>query len=124
MVTLGALFAVLAPSAAEASSVRSISPALAQVSARALQAVSELDHVDDTVNYDRYTLTYNRYVKLRDEAASLAAAELGLPAAMDARCVALSNLDKQTALLAALTQLACRTDHTRRNLASDSIAPG
>jgi hypothetical protein len=105
MVTLGSLFAVLAPAPAEASSVRSISPALAQISARALEAVADLDNVDDTLNFDRYTLTYNRYVKLRDEAASLAAAELGLPAAMMRDAWALSGLDKQTALLAALTQL-------------------
>jgi cell wall-associated NlpC family hydrolase len=105
MVTLGSLFAVLAPSPAEAATVRSISPALAQISARALEAVSDLDTVDDTHNYDRYTLTYNRYVKLRDEAADLAAAELGLPAAMMRDAWARSDLDKQTALLAALTQL-------------------
>jgi cell wall-associated NlpC family hydrolase len=105
MVTLGALFAGLAPSPAEAATVRSISPALAQISARALQAVADLDNVDDALNYDRYALTYNRYVRLRDEAASLAAAELGLPAAMMRDAWALSDLDKQTALLAALTQL-------------------
>ena len=105
MVTLGSLFAVLAPAPAEASSIRSISPALAQTSARALEAVADLDNVDDTLNFDRYTLTYNRYVKLRDEAAGLAAAELGLPAAMMRDAWALSGLDKQTALLAALTQL-------------------
>ena len=57
------------------------------------------------VSYDRYALTYSRYVQLRDEAASLAAAELGLPAAMMRDAWALSDLDKQTALLAALTQL-------------------
>ena len=43
MVTLGSLFAVLAPAPAEAASIRSISPALAQISARALQAVADLD---------------------------------------------------------------------------------
>jgi cell wall-associated NlpC family hydrolase len=105
MVTLGSLFAVLAPSPAEAATVRSISPALAQISVQALEAVSVLDTVDDTRNDDRYTLAFNRYVKLRDEAAGLAAAELGLPAAMMRDAWALSELDKQTALLAALTQL-------------------
>ena len=105
MVTIGSLFAVLAPSPAEAATVRSISPALAQISARALQAVADLDNDDDSLSYDRYTLAYNRYVKLRDEAATLTAAELGLPAAMIRDAWALSDLDRPTALLAALTQL-------------------
>ncbi len=105
MVTLGSLFAVVAPAPAEAATVRSISPALADISAQALDAVSDLDNVDDTLNYDRYTLTYGRYVRLRDEAANLAAAELGLPAAMMRDAWARTELDKQTALLAALTQL-------------------
>jgi len=105
MVTLGSLFAFVAPSPAEAAAVRSISPALAQISAQALDAMSDLDNVDDALNYERYTLTYGRYARLRDEAANLAAAELGLPAAMMRDAWGRTELDKQTALLAALTQL-------------------
>jgi cell wall-associated NlpC family hydrolase len=102
---LGSLGAVMAPAPAEAATMRSISPALAHIAGEALDAVSDLDDVDDTRSYDRYALTYNRYVRLRDEAATLAAAELSLPAAMLRDAWALSDLDKQTALLAALTQL-------------------
>jgi cell wall-associated NlpC family hydrolase len=109
MLTLGSLvalvLAVFAPAPAEAATVRSISPALAQIAGEALDAVSQLDVVDDTQSYDRHPLTYTRYVRLRDEAANLAAAELGLPAARLRDAWALSDLDKQTALLAALTQL-------------------
>jgi hypothetical protein len=103
--SLGSVGAVVAPAPVEAAGLRSISPALAQISARALEAVAELDAVDDTRNYDGYVLTYSRYAKLRDEAADLAAAELGLPAAMMRDAWGRTELDKQTALLAALTQL-------------------
>jgi NlpC/P60 family len=109
LLTLGTvltlLLAVLAPARAEAATLRSISPALAQLSARALDAVSELDAVVDARSFDRYFVMFDRYVRLRDEAASLAAAELGMPAAMMRDAWARSDIDKQTALLAALTQL-------------------
>ncbi len=106
MLTLGSLLVIvaLAP-AAEAASVRSISPALAQVAVAALDAGSKLDQIADDRSYDRNNLTFARYVKLRDEAANLAAAELGIPAAMLRDAWALTSLQKQTALLAALTQL-------------------
>ncbi len=103
--SLGSLAAVVTPAPAEAAGLRSISPALAQVSARALEAVADLDNVDDTHHYESYALTYSRYAKLRDEAADLAAAELGLPGAMMRDAWGRTELDKQTALLAALTQL-------------------
>jgi cell wall-associated NlpC family hydrolase len=109
---LTVLLAVLAPAPAEAATVRSISPALAQVAGQALDAVSELTDVEHTLGadqagtYDRQALlSFNRYVRLRDDAASLAATELGIPAATMRAAWALSDLDKQTALLAALTQL-------------------
>ena len=113
---LTVLLAAMTPTPAEAATLRSISPALAQLSARALDAVPETYDVEHTLGADRHALTYDtydrhalysftRYVRLRDEAASLAAAELGMPAAMMRDAWALSDLDKQTALLAALTQL-------------------
>ncbi|HEX4982253.1 MAG TPA: NlpC/P60 family protein [Ilumatobacteraceae bacterium] len=109
VLTLGSVFtvllAVLAPAPAEAATVRSISPALAQLSARALDAISDLDDVDDGRGQNHYAIAFDRYTRLRDEAASLAATELGIPAAMLRDAWALSDLDKQTALLAALTQL-------------------
>ncbi len=105
MLTLGSLLVIVAPAPAAAASVRSISPALAQVAAAALDAGSKLDQIADDRSYDRNNLTFARYVKLRDEAANLAAAELGIPAAMLRDAWALTSLQKQTALLAALTQL-------------------
>ena len=105
MLTLGLLIAVLAPSPAQAATVRSISPALAHIAVEALEAGSKLDPVEGTLGYDRNNLTFTRYVRLRDEAAILAAAELGVPAAMLRDAWARTDLAKQTALLAALTQL-------------------
>ena len=105
MLTLGSLLVIVAPAPAAAASVRSISPALAQVAAAALDAGSNLDQIADDRSYDRNNLTFARYVKLRDDAANLAAAELGIPAAMLRDAWALTSLQKQTALLAALTQL-------------------
>ncbi len=105
MLTLGSLLVIVAPAPAAAASVRSISPALAQVAVAALDAGSKLDQIADDRSYDRNNLTFARYVKLRDEAANLAAAELGIPAAMLRDAWALTSLQKQTALLAALTQL-------------------
>ena len=103
--SLGSLGAVLAPAPAEAAGPRSISPALAQISARAVNSAAELDVFDDTRNDGAYILTFNRYVRLRDEAANLAATELGIPAAMLRDAWALSDFDKQIALLAAMSQL-------------------
>ena len=109
VLTLGSvltvLLVVLAPAPAEAATVRSISPVLAQLSARALDAISDLDAVDDVRSQDHYATAFARYATLRDQAASLAAVELGLPEAMMRDAWARSDLDKQTALLAALTQL-------------------
>lgn len=105
ILTLGLFVAVLAPSPAEAATVRSISPALANLAAEALEAGSRLDPVDGVRGYDRNNLTFTRYVRLRDEAANLTAAELGLPAAMLRDAWARTDLEKQTAVLAALTQL-------------------
>jgi cell wall-associated NlpC family hydrolase len=105
MLTLGSLLVIVAPAPAAAASVRSISPALAQVAVAALDAGAKLDQIADDRSYDRNNLTFARYVKLRDDAANLAAAELGIPAAMLRDAWALTSLQKQTALLAALTQL-------------------
>ena len=68
---------------AEAATVRSISPALAQIAVEALEEGSKLDPVDGTRGFDRNNLTFTRYVRLRDEAANLAAAELGVVEAAD-----------------------------------------
>jgi hypothetical protein len=105
MLTLGSLLAVLTPAPAIAAGPRSTSPALAQIAGQALDAVYELDDFDSTHSFARGLLASNHYVRLRDEAAGLAAAELGIPAAMLRDAWALTDLDKQTALLAALTQL-------------------
>jgi hypothetical protein len=108
MVALGSLLAILSPAPAEAAGSRSISPALAQLAVQALDAIEDLDAADDTLSNDRYPLgftRYARYVRLRDEAASLAATELGMPAAMLRDAWSSTDLDKQTALLAALSQL-------------------
>jgi cell wall-associated NlpC family hydrolase len=105
MLALGSLIAVLAPAPAIASSPRSTSPALAQVALQALGAVQELDDFNGTHSVARSLLASSRYVRLRDEAAGLAAVDLGVPAAMLRDAWALTDIDKQTALLAALTQL-------------------
>ena len=105
MLAVGSLLAIVAPSPAEAAGVRSISPALAHIAVEALDAGAQLDLADDTRSYDRYNLSFTRYVRLRDEAANLAATELGIPAAMLRDAWARTSLDKQTAMLAALTQL-------------------
>jgi len=108
MVALGSLLAILSPAPAEAARPRSISPALAEVAVIALDAIENLDAVVGEQSNDRYPLgvtRYARYVGLRDEAASLVAAELGIPAEMVRDAWASTDLDKQTALLAALSQL-------------------
>ena len=106
MVTLGSLLAVLAPGARR-SGERPVD--LAGTGADLRSGARKRWPISTTsmtrVNFDRYTLTYSRYARLRDEAASLAAAELGLPAAMMRDAWARSDLDKQTALLAAMSQL-------------------
>ena len=107
-VVVGSLLAILSPAPAEAAGQRSISPALAEMAVQALDAIENLNAVDDTQSNDRYPLgftRYARYVGLRDEAASLAAAELGVPAEMLRDAWSSTDLDKQTALLAALSQL-------------------
>jgi len=105
LLTLASLLLILTPAPVAAAGLRSTSPALAQLAVQALDAVNDLDHVDDTRRDDSYVLTYNRYARLRDDAAGLAAFELGIPAAILRDAWARSDLDKQTALLAALTQL-------------------
>jgi peptidoglycan DL-endopeptidase CwlO len=72
---------------------------------QALDAVDELQDFDGTHSFARSLMASSRYVRLRDEAAGLAAADLGIPAAMLRDAWALTDIDKQTALLAALTQL-------------------
>lgn len=105
VLALGSLFAVVIPAPAAASGLRSTSPDLARSAVEALDAVDELDDFDGTYSFARYLLASNRYAGLRDEAAGLAAAELGIPAATLRDAWARTDLDKQTALLAALTQL-------------------
>jgi cell wall-associated NlpC family hydrolase len=105
MLALVTVVAILTPAPAEAARVRSISPALATLAVEALDAIADLDAVDDSRSNDRYGLSFTRYVRLRDEAAGVAAAELGLPAELLRDAWARADLDKQTALLAALSQL-------------------
>jgi cell wall-associated NlpC family hydrolase len=105
MLALGSLLAILSPAPAQAAGQRSISPALAQIAVQALDAIEDLDAADDTRSIDRYPLSFARYVELRDEAASLAATELGISAALLRDAWSRTDLDKQTALLAALSQL-------------------
>lgn len=105
VLTLGSLFAVVTPAPAAAAGLRSTSPELARIAAEALDAVEALDDFDGSHSFARYLLASNRYAGLRDEAAGVAAAELGISAAMLRDAWARTDLDKQTALLAALTQL-------------------
>jgi cell wall-associated NlpC family hydrolase len=105
VITLGSLLVIVAPSPAVAKGPRSTSPELARIAVEALDAVDELNDFDGTHSFARYVLASSRYARLRDEAATLAATELGIPAAMLRDAWALTDLDKQTALLAALTQL-------------------
>jgi cell wall-associated NlpC family hydrolase len=105
VLALGSLFAVVTPAPAAAAGLRSTSPELARIAVEALDAVDELDDFDGTYSFARYLLASSRYAGLRDEAAGLAAAELGIPAATLRDAWARTDLDKQTALLAALTQL-------------------
>jgi hypothetical protein len=105
VVTLGSLLVIVAPSSVVAKGPRSTSPEIARIAVEALDVVDELDDVDGTHSLARYVLASSRYASLRDEAATLAATELGIPAAMLRDAWARTDFDKQTALLAALTQL-------------------
>ena len=107
VLALGSLLAVVAPAPAPAFAAgpRSTSPAIAAVALQALDAVDELGAFDGSHSFARSFLASSRYVRLRDEAAGLVATDLGIPAAMLRDAWALTDLDKQTAMLAALTQL-------------------
>ncbi|MGH9132844.1 MAG: C40 family peptidase [Ilumatobacteraceae bacterium] len=104
-VAVGSLLPALGSTTAAAAGPRSISPVLSGIAHRALDAADQLQGYDDLRSYDPRHVTYNSYVVLRDQAAALAASELGLPASEVRDAWAATALAKQTALLAALTQL-------------------
>jgi cell wall-associated NlpC family hydrolase len=115
-------FSVLVPAApADAAGLRSISPALAAVAGRALDASHALDTLGSTRNATSYMVMYDRYSALRDQAADLAASELDIPTAVLRDAWSLTDLDKQTAVLAALTQLgvAYRTNSSEPGVGFD-----
>jgi hypothetical protein len=104
-IALGSVLPALGVSEASAAGRRSISPEIARVAGDALDLLRDLHGYDDVRSYNRTTIAYRRYVELRDEAATLAAAELGLDPVRLRDAWALADAEKQEALLAALTQL-------------------
>jgi cell wall-associated NlpC family hydrolase len=92
----------------------STSPELAGLAVRALGA---LDQWDTAADPDQYV----EFVRARDEAATLAAAELGLDPGALRRSWAAADPDNQRALLAAITQLGVpyRTNRSEEGVGFD-----